>query len=136
VRRTSRKPRSKRYLDAQGQVQTVAVYRYYCQTPACPYQTFTNLPADLLPYSPARVDAHLRALPVYELGRGSYRRVATALGVSGATAYRWVRQFGGQLLPVAALFGVGRRSGVVGVDEKWVLVPTSDKPAGKHRKWM
>jgi transposase-like protein len=24
----------------------------------------------------------------------------------------------------------------VGVDEKWVQVPTNDKPDGKHRKWM
>ncbi|NTU84336.1 MAG: transposase [Chloroflexales bacterium] len=45
-------------------------------------------------------------------------------------------QFGGQLLPVAALFGVVRSSGVVGVDEKWVTVPTNDKPAGKQRHWM
>jgi transposase-like protein len=136
VRRKSRKPRAKRYYDAQRQLQTVAVYRYYCQNPACPYQTFTNLPRDLVPYSPWRMDAHLLALQAYELGRGSYRRVAVALGMSVATAYRWVSRFGGQLLPVAALFGVVRSSGVVGVDEKWVKVPTNDKPDGKHRKWM
>ena len=75
-------------------------------------------------------------MQAYELGRGSYRRVADALGVSSATAYRWVCQFGGQLVPVAALFGVVRSSGVVGVDEKWVQVPTNDKPDCKHRKWM
>jgi len=75
-------------------------------------------------------------LQVYELGRGSYRQVAAAMDISVATAYRWVSRFGGQLLPVAALFGVVRSSGVVGVDEKWVQVPRSDKPAGKHRKWM
>jgi hypothetical protein len=56
--------------------------------------------------------------------------------VSSASAYRWVRQFAGQLLPMAALFGVLRSSGVVGVDEKWVQVPTNDKAAAKHRKWM
>ena len=39
-------------------------------------------------------------------------------------------------LPVAALFGVVRSSGVVGVDEKYVLVPKNDKPAGKMRRWM
>jgi transposase-like protein len=136
VRRKSRKARLKRYYDPQGQPQTVAVYRYYCQNPFCPYQTFTNLPPDLLPYSPWRMDAHLLALQAYELGRGSYRRVAAALDVSVATSYRWVCQFGGQLLPVAALFGVVRSSGVVGVDEKWVKVPTNDKPPGKHRAWM
>jgi len=136
VRRKSRKPRSKRYRDDMGQEHTVEVYRYYCQNAACPHRTFTRVPPDLLPYSPWRVQAHLLALQAYELGRGSYRRMAEALDVSVATSYRWVRQFGGQLLPVAALFGVVRSSGVVGVDEKWVLVPTSDKPAGKQRKWM
>lgn len=62
--------------------------------------------------------------------------MGAALDVSGATAYRWVSRFGGQLLPVAALFGVVRSSGVVGLDEKWVQVCISDKPGGKHRKWM
>ena len=71
VRRKSRQPRPKRYYDAQGQVQTVDVYRYYCQNPACLYQTFTNLPPDLLPYSPWRLEAYLLALQAYELGRGS-----------------------------------------------------------------
>lgn len=40
------------------------------------------------------------------------------------------------LLPVAALFGVVRSSDVVGVDEKYVLVPKNDKPASKMRRWM
>jgi transposase-like protein len=136
VRRKSRKGRPKRYYDAQGQLQTIEVYRYYCQNPVCPYQSFTNLPPDLLPYSPWRVEMHVLALQAYEIGRGSYRRVAGAVGISTASAYRWVSQFGGQLLPVAALFGVVRSSGVVGVDEKWVQVPTNDKPAAKHKKWM
>jgi len=136
VRRKSRKPRLKRYYDVQRQVQTVDVYRYYCQNPACPCQTFSNLPPDLLPYSPWRLDLHVLALQVYELGRGSYRSVAGTVGVSVATAYRWVSQFGGQLLPIAVLFGVVHSSGVVGVDEKWVQVPTNAKPAGKHKKWM
>jgi hypothetical protein len=39
------------------------------------------------------------------------------------------------LLPVVALFGVVRSSGVVGVDEKYVLVPKNDKPAGEMRRW-
>ena len=37
---------------------------------------------------------------------------------------------------MAALFGLVRSSGVVGVDEKYVLVPKNDKPAGKMRRWM
>jgi transposase-like protein len=52
------------------------------------------------------------------------------------TAYRWVSGFGYQLLPVVALFGVVRSSGVVGVDEKYVLVPKNDKPEGKMKRWM
>jgi transposase-like protein len=136
VRRKSRTPRAKRYIDAAGQPQTLDVFRYYCQNTACAQGSFTNLPPDLLPYSPWRSEVHLQALQAYELGHSSYRRVAAGLGVSTATAYRWVSQFGGQLLPVAALFGVVRSSGVVGVDEKWVKVPSNDKPAGKQRHWM
>jgi hypothetical protein len=49
-------------LRSQGQPQTIAVYRYYCQNPACPYQTFTNLPPDLVPYSPWRMDVQVLAL--------------------------------------------------------------------------
>jgi transposase-like protein len=29
-----------------------------------------------------------------------------------------------------------RSSGVVGVDEKYVLVPKNDKPEGKMKRWM
>ncbi|WP_129678409.1 transposase [Candidatus Chloroploca sp. Khr17] len=133
VRRKSRTPRQKRFYDAEGQLQTVDVFRYYCQNPACPQQTFTNLPPDLLPYSPWRAEVQLAALGAYELGRGSYRRVASGLGVSTATAARWVSQFGGQLLPVAALFGVVQSSGVVGVDEKWVRVHV---PGKRGSRWM
>jgi transposase-like protein len=133
VRRKSRTPRTKRFYDAEGQLQTVDVFRFYCQNPACPQQSFTNLPPDLLPHSPWRAEVHLAALAAYELGRGSYRRVAAGLGVSTATASRWVSQFGGQLLPVVALFGVVQSSGVVGVDEKWVRVHI---PGKRGYRWM
>ena len=46
------------------------------------------------------------------------------------------RAWGHALLPVAALFGVVRSSGVVGVDEKYVLVPKNDKPTAPMRRWM
>jgi hypothetical protein len=49
VRRKSRKAPPKRYYDSQRQSQTIALYRYYCQNPACPYQTFTTRPPDLVP---------------------------------------------------------------------------------------
>ena len=50
VSRKSRTPRLKRYVDAQGNEQTVEVYRYYCHNPSCEHKTFTHLPPNLLPY--------------------------------------------------------------------------------------
>ncbi len=35
VVRKSRKPRLKKYYDAEGNLQTVEVYRYYCRNPLC-----------------------------------------------------------------------------------------------------
>ncbi len=52
------------------------------------------------------------------------------------TVYRWVSAWGYELLPVAAIFGLVRSSGVVDVDEKYVLVPKNNKPEGKRRDWM
>ena len=56
--------------------------------------------------------------------------------------YLWVSAFGQELLPVAALLGVVRCSGVVGIDEKWVQVPKK-APRGsgrtqtpQPRRWM
>jgi len=76
------------------------------------------------------------ALQMYEWSRSVYRCTSQMLGVSKMTAYRWVSGFGYGLLPVAALFGVVRSSGVVGVDEKSVLVPKNDKPDAEMRRWM
>jgi transposase-like protein len=56
--------------------------------------------------------------------------------VASLTAWRWVSAWGHDLLPMAALFGVVKSSGVVGVDEKYVLVPKNDKPEGAMRRWM
>jgi hypothetical protein len=144
VARKSRQPRLKRYYDAAGQLQTVAVYRYYCHNPQCHKGTFTNLPPDLVPYSRYRTEVHFLATQMYAWGRSTYRRTAAALGVANLTVYRWVSAWGYELLPIAALFGVVKSSGVVGVDEKFVLVPktcgersrTNDKPAGDRRRWM
>lgn len=136
VSRKSRQGRLKHYIDAQGNGQTVAVYRYYCHNPACEHKTFTNLPPNLLPYSKWTLNHHLAALQRYEWAHGVYRCTSQMLGVSKMTAYRWVSAFGYQLLPVAALFGVVRSSGVVGIDEKYVLVPKNDKPASDMKRWM
>jgi len=56
--------------------------------------------------------------------------------VAPSTLYHWLEQFGAEPLQVAALFGLVRSSGVVGIDEKYVKVPKNNKPAGKQRKWM
>jgi len=136
VVRKSKQPRLKKYYDAQGQVVTVAVYRYYCRNQACTKGSFTHLPTGLTPYSPYRTETKLLALQMYAWGYSTYRRTAQALGVTSFTVYRWVSAWGYDLLPVAALFGLVKSSGVVGVDEKYVLVPKNDKPAGKMRRWM
>jgi len=134
--RKSRKGRQKKYYDAQGQLQEVTVYRYYCRNPDCARGSFTHFPPGLVPYSRHRVEAHLLAWQAYAWGYSTYRRVGQALQVSEMTVYRWVSAWGVQLLPMAALFGVVRSSGVVGVDEKYVLVPKNDKPAAKMKRWM
>jgi hypothetical protein len=136
VGRKSAQPRWKKYYDAAGQVQQVAVYRYYCRNSQCVKGSFTNLPAGLVPYSPYRMEVHLLALQMYAWGYSTYRRTGTALGVASLTVWRWVSAWGHDLLPVAALFGVVKSSGVVGVDEKYVLVPKNDKPQGEMRRWM
>jgi len=136
VVRKSRQGRQKRYYDAQGQLQEVTVYRYYCRNPACTQGSFTHLPAGLVPYSRHRVEVHLLAWQAYAWGHSTYRRVGRALQVSEMTVYRWVSAWGAELLPVAALFGIVRSSGVVGVDEKYALVPKNDKPATKMKRWM
>ena len=73
---------------------------------------------------------------MYAWGYSTYRRTGTALGVASLTAWRWVSAWGNDLLPVAAWFGVVKSSGVVGVDEKFVLAPKNAKPAGQMRRWL
>ncbi len=136
VVRKSKKPRWKKYYDAEGKLQQVSVYRYYCRNPHCDKGSFTHLPAGLVPYSRYRTDFKLHAVQMYAWGYSTYRRTGQALGVKSTTIYRWVSAWGYDLLPAAALFGVVRSSGVVGVDEKYVLVPKNDKPAGDMRRWM
>jgi transposase-like protein len=136
VARKSKKPRLKRYYDVEGHLQSVEVYRYYCRNQACDKGSFTNLPPGLVPYSRYRTEVKLRAVQMTAWGYNTYRRSGQALGVRGMTVYRWVSAWGYELLPVAALFGVVRSSGVVGVDEKYVLVPKNDKPEGEMRRWM
>jgi hypothetical protein len=136
VVRKSNQPRYKKYYDAQGELQQVAVYRYYCRNQACDKGSFTNLPPGLVPYSRYSTETRLLAVQMYAWGYSTYRRTGHALGITSMSVYRWVSAWGYELSPVAALFGVVRSSGVVGVDEKYVLVPKNDKPPGDMRRWM
>jgi transposase-like protein len=136
VARKSRRGRQRKYVDETGQEHIIEVYRFYCLNPACKYKSFTNLPPNLIPYSKWVLEQRLAALQSYEWMRSVYRCTGQVLGVSKVTAYHWVIAFGYELLPVAALFGVVRSSGVVGVDEKYVLVPKNDKPHSKMKRWM
>jgi len=136
VSRKSRTPRLKSYVDSAGEMHTLEVCRFYCHNPACPYHSFTNLPPNLLPNSARGVEWRVAALQTYSWMHSVYRCSAQTLGVSKMTAYRWVSDWGYALLPIAAVFGVLRSSGVVGVDEKYVLVPKNDKPDRKMKRWM
>jgi transposase-like protein len=136
VKPKGRKPRMKKFYDEERNLREVAVYRYHCLNPSCPRKSFTHMPLGLVPYSRHPMDVHLLACQAYAWSYSTYRRVGHALQVSEMTIYRWVSAWGHELLPMAALFGVVRSSGVVGVDEKYVLVPKNDKPEGKMRRWM
>jgi hypothetical protein len=136
VARKSATPRWKQYYDEGHHLCQVAVYRYYCHNPQCAKGSFSNMPPGVVPYSRYRTEMHLLALQMYGWGYSTYRRSGTALGVASLTIWRWVSAWGYELLPVAAMFGMVRSSGVVGVDEKYVLVPKNDKPEGAMRRWM
>jgi len=136
VRRKSRQGRMKRFYDQARRLQEGEVFRYYCGNPGCPRKTFTHFPLGLVPYSRHRLEVHLRALQAYAWSYSTYRRVGQSLGVAQITVYRWVRAWGYRLLPIGAIFGVVRSSGVVGVDEKYVKVPKNDKPQSKMKRWM
>jgi len=136
IGRKSRKPRLKKFYDPEGNLQELEVFRYYCRNRDCPRKSFTHFPPGLVPYSRHRLEVHVLALQAYSWSYSTYRRVGQTLQVSEMTVYRWVSAWGQELLPVAAVFGLVRSSGVVGVDEKYVLVPKNDKPAGKNRRWM
>jgi transposase-like protein len=137
VARKENKPRTKKYRDPKTREwRQVEGYRYYCLNPSCSFKTFTDYPEDLRLYSEWTVDAMLQGVMTYMHMRTTYRRAADVVGVSHVTLWRWAMVVGEQTLPVAAIFGLVRSSGVVGVDEKWVLVPKNDKPEGKRRRWM
>jgi transposase len=145
VARKEKTPRSKTYRDPEtGEWCHVEGCRYYCLNPSCSFGTFTNYPEQVRLYSEWTVDTVLWGVMVYMHLRTTYRRAADVVGVSSVTLWRWTMAIGEQTLPLAQLFGLVRSSGVIGVDEKWVLVPnacgersrTNDKAEGKRKRWM
>ena len=137
VARKENKPRRKTYRDPQtGEWCQVQGCRYYCLNPSCSFGAFTNYPEQVRLYSEWTVDTVLRGVMVYMHLRTTYRRAADVVGVSSVTLWRWTMVVGEHTLPLAQLFGLVRSSGVIGVDEKWVLVPKNDKPQGKRKRWM
>jgi transposase-like protein len=137
VGRKENEPRRKKYRDpVTREWREAEGYRCYCYNPDCECDTFTTYPDGVRLYSPWTVEMVIWGVAVYMRMRTTYRLAADAVGVSHVTLWRWAMEVGDQALPVAALFGVVHSSGVVGVDEKWVLVPKNDKPAGKRKRWM
>ncbi|RLG43845.1 MAG: hypothetical protein DRN81_05740 [Thermoproteota archaeon] len=137
VARKENKPRRKKYRDPETrQWHKVEGYRYYCLNPSCSFGTFTDYPEKVRLSSAWTVYIVMWGAMVYMHLRTTYRRAADVIGVSSVTLWRWVMVVGEQTLPVAMLFGVVRSSGIIGVDEKWVLVPKNNKPQGKRKRWM
>jgi transposase-like protein len=137
VARKENTPRSKKYRDHEtGQWHQVEGYRCYCLDPSCSFDTFTDYPEGVRLYSEWTVDTVLWGVMVYMHLRTTYRRAADVVGVSHVTLWRWCMMVGEQVLPIATFLGMVRSSGVVGCDEKWVLVPKNDKPKGKRKRWM
>jgi len=137
VARKENTPRCKKYRDPETrQWRETEGYRCYCLNPACACETFTNYPDGVRLYSSWTVDTMIWGVMVYMHLRTTYRRAADVVGVSHVTLWRWTMAVGEQALPVATLFGVVRSSGVVGIDEKWVLVPKNDKTEGERKRWM
>ena len=63
IGRKSRKSRLKKFYDAEGNLQEVPVYRYYCRNQVCSRGSFTHFPHGLVPYSRHRLEVHLLAWP-------------------------------------------------------------------------
>jgi bisphosphoglycerate-dependent phosphoglycerate mutase len=137
VARKENTPRRKRYRDPETRAWLQAEgYRHYCLNPSCSWGTFTDYPQQVGLYSEWTVDTMLWGVMVYMHLRTTYRRAADVVGVSSVTLWRWTMVVGEHTLPLAQLLGVVRSSGVIGVDEKWVLVPKNTKPEGKRKRWM
>ena len=132
----STSPRRKTVFDEFGEKHVVDVLRYYCQNPDCAYHTFTHFPPGVVPHSQYPVHVRLLAVEVYETLLSTYRRSARLFDVTAATLYHWVMALSPAAGCLAAYLGVVRTSGVVGVDDKWILVcaPSAVRPHGRRTR--
>ena len=132
----SKKSRRKTVLDEFGEKQIVEVLRYYCKNPDCPYHTFTHLPPGLVPHSPYPIQIRLLAVEVYAVLLSTYRRSARLFSVKASTVYHWVAVLSPAAVCLAAYLGVVRTSGVIGLDDKWILVcsPSAVRPHGRRAR--
>jgi len=130
----SKKPLHKTIIDAEGQSHVIEVLRYYCHNPECQSKTFTHFPPGVLPHARYTLQMRLVAVEVYETLLTTYRRSARLFGVKAVTIYHWVASLSPAATCLAAYLGVVRTSGVVGIDDKWILVcsPSAVRPHGRR----
>jgi transposase-like protein len=78
----------------------------------------------------------LIAIEVYETLLTTYRRSARMFSVKAATVYHWVASLSPAATCLAAYLGVVRTSGVIGIDDKWILVcsPSAVRPHGRRSR--
>ncbi len=132
----SKQPRRKTVFDEFGELHVIDVVRYYCLNPDCAYHTFTQFPSGVLPHSPYPVPVRLLAVEVYDTLLSTYRRSARLFEVTAATLYQWLNALSPAAECLAAYLGVVRTSGVIGVDDKWILVcsPSAVRPHGRRQR--
>jgi transposase-like protein len=108
------------------------------ELPAKPPRSSVSQPGEDFPHIPdASVPvSFLRwsCLLYFTLG-ASYREVGRFLGVSASTVYRGLRRLHKKFPVLQVVLGPLRHSGVVGLDEKFVLVPKPHRE-GKMGRWM
>jgi hypothetical protein len=130
----SKTPLRKTVINTEGKSQVIEVLRYYCHNPECKRQTFTHFPPGVLPHARYPLQMRLVAVEVYETLLTTYRRSARVFGVKAVTVYHWVASLSPAATCLAAYLGVVRTSGVVGIDDKWILVcsPSAVRPHGRR----
>lgn len=136
VGRKTGQPERVEVYQLDGTPKQLEVYRFYCRNRNCPLGSFRATLQGEWVYSPLEISQKFVGFRLC-IGLGlSYRKASALLDITSSTAYLWAGGFGDLSQELLSFLGVLRYSGVVCIDEKWVLVPKNDKPAGKKRRWM